>query len=141
MKLRVFLRVYGVIIVLAVILIMSLFWNVPVFRTFMRIAFLATILFSAFLNDTRYIESLIIENQTLKITYVTQFLKVRHFEIPLEEITDVRFPKWTVFSGIWTPSIFIKFSGDVKRFSIPDKHKYQEFKSELAALEFHKSLS
>jgi hypothetical protein len=141
MRLKVFLRVYGIIILLAIILILSLFWDVPVFRTFVRIAFLATILISTFLSDTRYIQNLIVENQTLKITYVTQFLKIRHIEIPLEEITDVKFPGWTVFSGIWPPSIFIKFSGDVKRFLISDKQKYEESKSELASFELLKSLS
>ena len=141
MKLRIFLRIYGIPVFLGIILILSLFWEVPVFKTFVRIFFFASILFSALLSDTKYIQDISVENDKLVIIYITQFLKTRTIEIPRDQIAQVKLPGWIIFSGIWPPALHIKVDDRWMLFSISGKRKYSEVQSELASAQLVKSFS
>lgn len=135
------MRIYGIPVILAIILILSLSWDVPLFKTFIRFIFLGSILFSAMLNDSKYVQDLTVENDRLVITYVTQFLKIKTIEIPRDKISQVKLPKWIIFSGIWPPALYLKIDGDWMIFSILDKHKYNQIQSELASAQLVKSLT
>ena len=139
MRLKVFLRIYGIPSVLAIILIISLSMDLPVFKTFIRLVFLGSILFSAMLNDTKYVQDLYVERERLVITYVNQFLKVKTIEIPKETISQIKFPKWIIFSGIWPPNLYVKVDGEWMIFSIFNKHQYHQIQAELASTELVKT--
>ena len=125
MKLRVFLRVYTIPILLVILLLVRL-QALTAFRTYTEIAFIISASLVILLSENKYIETFSVGTDRITVKYLTQFLQTRFIEFEQSQISEVKLSKRRQLPPIWSPVLYIKTNGEWTWFFILTKELYNE---------------
>lgn len=132
MRLNVFLRTYGLLILLAMVLFFRLSNGFTPFQLFVAIALVVSALLAILLNDNiRYVQSFSVRDGKLHITYLNRFLQYRSVELPAT--AEVKFSRRFRLSALWLPALDITADGEWMGFYIPSNKLYNDIRDQLAA--------
>ena len=129
MRTHVFLRVYGIPILLAFLLFIRITNGYSAFNIFGSAEFVFSITMLALLSDKRFLQKINIENDQIRISYINHFLQSKTIEYNLDKITEVKLSKRRNTAFVWPPHLDIKEEGEWKYFMILSKELYQEIQN------------
>ena len=125
MKLRVFLRVYTIPILLVILLLVRL-QALTAFRTYTEIAFIISASLVILLSENKYIETFSVGTDRITVKYLTQFLQTRSIKFEQSQISEVKLSKKRQLPPIWPPVLYVKLNGEWIWFFILTKELYNE---------------
>lgn len=135
MKLRVFIRVYGIPILLLIILLARLSLGMTTFSTFGKTLFFVSVAAAALLTDRRYVERFAIQGDRLVIISVNQFLQRKTDNFPLSEISDVKLSKRKSYALVWPPYFDFLIDSERRTYTVVSKNLYEHIQGQLAILQ------
>ena len=129
MRTQVFLRVYGIPILLAFLLFIRIINSYSAFNIYISTLFVFSVTMLALLSDKRFIQKISIENDRMHISYINHFLQSKTIAYDLDKIAEVKLSKRRNTAFVWPPHLDLKEDGEWKYFMILSKELYQEIQN------------
>lgn len=134
MKLQVFLRSFGLPLVLVTFLVTSFINGNSPFGLFMHVALAFCIILSRLLVEDRYVDTFTIRDGRISVTYYTQFLKLKSIECKVSDLTDVKLSRRMSIAALWSPVLDFKADGDWFYFYIVSRKRYRHIQQQLSTV-------
>ena len=89
---------------------------------------------SRLLTDDKYVQTFTVRDGRLIITYFTQFLKLKSFNLALSDIVVVKLSKRLSIAAVWSPILDLKVDEAWIGFYVITKDLYRDIQNQLTSV-------